>query len=131
MATSITEQADILTYLTITDNELKRLETDRMNKDNWAGIHGEAWSLVKGMLLMRRPPLEEGDLDTPAELNLATCCAVIYSAYQQATMLSDEDKERKTYWSKRLYKALAEVILTSDSTEMPRESFGSMRMLRE
>jgi len=130
MAASITTQADLLTYAMLTDNEIERLSTARMKDDNWADTHEKAWSLIKGMLLMRRPPLEETDLDDTDELLEATTYATIYCAYQQAVILSDEDKARKNYWYKKMLKAMAEVILTSDSTELGRESYGSRRALR-
>ena len=130
MATSITEQADILTYLTVTDNEIARVSTERMDADNWAGVHGEAWSLVKAYLYDRRPKVEETDLDDTDELKYTTCCCVMYLAYQQAQLLSDEDSKRKKYWFKKFRKALAQVVITSDSTELSQESYAGRRSLR-
>ena len=130
MATSITTQADVLTYLTITDNEINRVSTERMEADNWAGVHGEAWSLVKSYLYDRKPRVEESDLDDPTELEYTTCCCVMYLAYQQAQLLSDEDAKRKQYWFKKFRKALAQVVITSDSTELSQESYSGRRSLR-
>lgn len=130
MAASITTQAHLLTYAMMTDNEIKRLTTSRMESDNWADTHEKAWSLIKGMLLMRRPAVEEDDLDDTDELLEATTYAVIYCAYQQAVIISDEDKKRKSYWYAKMRKTMAEVIITSDSAELGRESYGSRRALR-
>ena len=65
MASSITTQADLLVYTTVSDNELGRISTDRMNKDAFGRFHDLAWTSVKRLLLARKPPIEEADLTTP------------------------------------------------------------------
>ena len=130
MATSITTQADVLTNAVIPDNEVARLTTERMQSDNWASIHAKAWTMILGYLAARHPSMEESDLDDTDELIPATCFAVMYLAYQAAQMLSEDDLGRKKYWFRKMRKALATVELTSDSTTLPRESFGSRRALR-
>lgn len=131
MASSITTQADILTHVVIPDNELARLETERMVSDNWLSIHEKAWTLIKGMLLIRRPPLEESELGDSSEYDATVCFAVIYLAYQEAQIMTDEDQARKSYWYKKMRKAYAMVNPTdANGNEYGRESFGSRRALR-
>ena len=96
MAASITTQADLLTYTSVSDNELGRISTDRMTKDNFARFHVLAWTAVKELLLARRPAIEEDDLDTPSQLAKCTCYMVLYKAYDSAEMNDDTVKRRKT-----------------------------------
>lgn len=130
MAASITTQAHVLQYCMLTDNEIARLTTQRMDSDNWADVHEKAWSLVLAYLYDRRPRIEESDLDDTDELLETTAYAVVYSAYQQAVMLSEEDKKRKAYWFKKFRKALAQVVITSNSSELSQEAFSGRRSLR-
>jgi len=129
VATSITTQADVLTYASITYNDLSRPTTDRMDKDNLAALHEKAWTLVKNKLLKRTPPIKEADLTTPAELTETTVYAVLCLAYEQAA-LSDEDKRYKKFWCRKYHKAFAEVELTVNGTPVGRESFSGRRSLR-
>ncbi len=130
MAASITTQANVLSYCMVTDNEINRLSTERMEADNWADCHEKAWTLILSFLYDRRPSIEESDLDDTDELIPATAHAVVYIAYQQAVMLSDEDKKRKAYWYKKMRKLLAQVVITSDSSELSQESYSGRRSLR-
>lgn len=131
MATSITTQEDVFDVAMISDNELSRLETERMKSDNWAKVHILAWTLVKKYLSARDVPLEETDLKHPDELKPATCFAVIYLAYQAAEILPDESLARKKYWFRRMRKELAMVDITHISgAVLPRESYSSRRALR-
>jgi hypothetical protein len=130
MAASITTQADVLTYAAISDNELNRLESDRMKKDNWAALHIKAWTLIKGMLAVMPVPLEETDLDDTDEFKPVTVEAVIYIAYQEAEFLSPEDKKQKSYWFKKMRKTFAELTPTSGGATIARESYGSRRARR-
>jgi len=129
MADSITTQADVLTYTTLTDNEIMRLQNGRMNSDNWEAMHIKAWTLVKGMLAMRKPAYEESDLTDSTELKKCTVYAVLYLAYNESK-LSDTDKQQARYWYRMLRKEFAEVELTVNGATVGRESFGSMRAYR-
>lgn len=130
MAASITTQAHVLQYCMLTDNEIQRLTTARMGSDNWVDVHEKAWTLVLSYLFDRRPKVEEDDIDDTDVLIPATAHAAVYCGYQQAVLLSDEDKVRKEYWHKKFRKLLAQVVITVDSTELPQESFSGRRSLR-
>ncbi len=130
MAASITTQADILIHTTIGDNELSRLTTARMESDNWLSMHTKAWTLIKDMLLDKRPFIEEDTLDTPTQLSKVTCYAVLYLAYQEAQIISDEDSGRKQYWFRKMRKEFSRVKLTVDGVVIGRESYAGMRSLR-
>jgi hypothetical protein len=130
MATSITTQENVLTYTTVTDNELSRLETDRMKADNWAVFHAQAWRFVLRMLDSRRPPIAEADLDDTDELLETVCYCVIYLAYDAADFLSEEDKKRRGYWWKKFRRAFADVRLTVDGAEQPQELYTNRRSIR-
>jgi hypothetical protein len=101
-----------------------------MRAEAWSKIHVQAWTLIKGMLLMRAPAVEESDLDDSSELKQTTCYAVIYLAYDQAQMLDDQQKARKSLWYRKMRKAFSEVSLTINSVTSGRESFSGRRSLR-
>jgi len=130
VASSITTQADLLTYTSATDNELSRLETERMRADNWASVHIRAWTEVKELLLARRPSIEEADLDDSSELEKCTCLMVLYQAYEEAELGTDEAKARKRYWFRKMRREFATRELTIDSVTVAPEAFGSRRALR-
>lgn len=130
MASSITKQADLLTFTSVTDNELSRISTDRMNKDAFDRFHVLAWTGVKELLLARRPPIEEDDLDTPAELKQCTCFMVLYQAYEAADPGDDSVAPRRKYWWKKMRRAFATKELTVNGATVAPESYGSRRSLR-
>ena len=130
MASSITTQADILTYTTIGDNELSRLETQRMEDDNWASMHTKAWTLIKEYLEDRRPSIAESDLDDTDELLQMTCYAVLYLAYQESQFISEDDAGRKKYWFKKMRKAVGRKKLTVNGATTSSESYLNRRSLR-
>ena len=130
MASSITTQADVLTYTHLSDNEIGSLSTDRMAKDNWTRFHVLAWTLVKRWLAARRPSIEETDLDTPSELKEVTTLATVYYAFKAAEFMSEEHAARAKYWFKRARSAFAEVVITVAGAEQPKELFANRRMLR-
>ena len=129
MATSITTQADVLTFANVTDNELSRLETERMRKDNWASLHTQAWTRVKQMLGQRLPTVTESDLDDSTELKEATVYLVLYLAYCSPE-LGEQGEKRARYWWKRYRRTFAEVELTIGGSTWPAEDYSNMRSLR-
>ncbi len=130
MVASITTQAHVLQYAMLTDNEIQRMSTARMKADNWDDTHEKAWTLTLSYLFDRRPSIEEDDIDDTDVLIPTVAHAAVYCAYQQATLLSDEDKAQKKYWFKKFRRLLAQVVITSDSTELPQESYAGRRSLR-
>ncbi len=130
MASSITTQADLLEFTSVTDNDLSNVSTDRMTKDNLARFHVLAWTGVKELLLARRPQIEEDDLDTPTQLKQCTCFMVLYQAYEAADPGDDSMKGKKRYWWKKMRRAFATVELTVDGVTLAPESYGSRRSLR-
>jgi len=130
VAASITTQADLLTYTSATDNEIGRLETERMRADNWAAVHTRAWTEVKELLLARRPSIEEADLDDTTELEKCTALMVLYQAYEEAELGTDDAKARKRFWFRKMRREFARVTITSGGMIVGPESFGSRRGLR-
>ncbi len=130
MASSITTQADLLVYTTITDNELNRFSTDRMNKDNLTRFHVLAWTEVKKLLLARKPSIAEADLDDSDELKPCVCYMMLYQAYESADPGDDSIAPRRKYWWKKMRREFATVELTVDGVTLAPESYGSRRSLR-
>ena len=130
MASSITTQADLLTYTSATDNELSRLETERMHLDNWAKVHIRAWTEVKELLLARRPSIEEDDLDDSSELTKCTSLMVLYQAYEEAEMGTDESMVRKRFWFRRMRREFARVKLSINGATLGTEAFSGRRSYR-
>jgi len=126
MASSITTQADLLTYTSIADNELGRISTDRMNKDAFKRFHELAWDAVKALLLARKPAITEAQLTTPTQLAKCTCLMVLYLAYDSAELNDDSVKRRKTWW-KRMRREFATKELTVDGETVAAEGYGSRR----
>jgi len=130
VATSITDQADVLTYGLVTDNEIHSLSTDRMKKDNWATLHNRAWTKILDMLWLRASPLEESDLSDTDELITATVYMVLHYAYAQAEFMNDENQKRSMLYWERAIKELQEVRLTVANGEVGRGSFDFRRARR-
>ncbi|KKK94436.1 hypothetical protein LCGC14_2682860 [marine sediment metagenome] len=130
MASSITTQADLLIYTSVSDNELGRISTDRMGKDNFARFHTLAWTGVKQLLLARRPQIEEDDLDDADELKECVCYMVLYQAYEAADPGDDSVAPRRKYWWKKMRRAFATVQLSVGGTTVGTEAYGSRRCLR-
>jgi len=132
MVASITDQANLLTYTTVSDNELARLSTDRMTADSWARFHVVAWTMVKQYLADRRPTIAESDLDDTDELLETTCYAVLYLGYEEMELAggSDQDKVKKRFWFRKFRKAFARVTLTVDGTDVAPECFANRRSYR-
>ena len=130
MATSITTQADVLTYGLVTDNEIERLSTDRMRSENWSTLHARAWTKVLDLLALRPDAIEESDLDDTDELKPATIYVVLHYAYAQAEFMSDEDQKRASVYWDRAIAELNEVRLSVNGGTRDRSSYSFRRARR-
>ena len=130
MATSITTNADLLTYGLITDNEISRLSTERMASNQWSTMHARAWSKVLDKLALRASPLTESDLSDTDELKQATCFFVLFYAYSQAELTGNMSGDRAEVYWKRGEKELAEVRLTVAGGTADRDCYGLRRARR-
>jgi hypothetical protein len=130
VATSITTQADVLTYGLITDNEIHSLTTERMKSDNWATLHERAWTKVLDQLALRASPIEETDLSDTSELKPATVFVVLHYAYAQAEFMNDENQKRSELYWLRAMKELEEVRLSVTTGTASRGGFSYRRARR-
>jgi hypothetical protein len=130
VASSITTQADLLTYTTVTDNELSRLQTARMEATYWDRLHVIAWAEVKELLTDRRPSVAEDDLDTPSQLAKCTCLMVLYLAYDSAEVGAEDSASRKRHWHGRMRREFARVLLTVNGATLPSEAYSNRRSYR-
>jgi hypothetical protein len=130
VATSITTQADVLTYGLVTDNEISNLTTDRMEKEAWSTLHARAWTKILDLLALRTPTIEESDLSDTTELTVATVYMVMHYAYAQAEFMSDEMQARSDLYWKRAVAELEEARLTVNGSTAPRDSYAFKRARR-
>ena len=130
MATSITTQADVLTYGLISDNEIENLTTERMRANNWTTLHARAWTKILDLLALRSMPLTEDDIDDTDELVTATVYMVLHYAYSQAEGVGDINKERAQLYYDRSIKELQEVRLTIGGGTASRSSYSFRRARR-
>lgn len=131
MATSITTQADLVTYGDVTDNEIERLTTERMRANNWSREHQRAWSEVLRQLALRPTAIEEDDLGDTDELKRATIYMVLHYAYEQAELNIPGSQGRAGLYWDRAIRELSELELTlASGGTAGRSSYGFRRAVR-
>ena len=131
MATSITDNTDIVALEVLTNYDIAQLTTTALEDEDpdWETRHKRAWTKVLDHLALRPTPITESDLSDTSELEYAACYYVAYLACKAGR--SDRHKEMAKEFYSMFEKEMAEVRPTlSDGSSARRGCYAHVRGAR-
>ena len=127
MATSITDNADLIDRYPVIEGEIRRLQNEAMAANQWDSLHRAAWRRVLQDLSRKWPGMVEADITDTDQLIDAALYWVLHLAYFAAE--NDADKAKSTEWAARYEREIQELPLEIQGSVTTPEPY-TVRMFR-